>query len=489
MAKATTIPTTAWLVMRAGSLLVFGALVFGDMGCRAPEADGSSTDTDTSTDTDIDLLDCQRIDGDGQGDEPAWALRCGGTGTEFFTSLGVDSAGNALVAFGVHGGAPFAIGGFEVAPSGDSDFVVVEFNPEGEVVWLEQFIGGQLSGMIDCGDDVVLMGVVATESLDLGAGPLVEENWFFASLSGEDGSHRWTREVTMLAADAHMIAGEMVCDAQGNLAATGGFREGIDFGEGPLLSNDLYDGYIARFDPSGTLLWTRRFNSVGSSYPVGRAITTTSSGEIVIVAQANGTVDFGGGPIMPEGEGMVLAKLGPTGEHVWSAALGGPGLYYPRGIAAHPTDGLALVGVFYDSIILGDEEYTNVYPVSEQEWDEVTEYDGFVARLDDQGAPTWSTPIGSMYEDNMHTVEFEGNSMITSGTHEGMFRISEYQDDAVIWELELPTTSPQGPRMFHALVPGALIVGGGADPVPVDLGSGPLEGHGDFDIVIAKYGR
>lgn len=86
-------------------------------------------------------------------------------------------------------------------------------------------------------------------------------------------------------------------DAQGNIVITGYFDQTIDFGGGPLVSGGgKYIGFLAKLNPSGSHLWSRSFGTdVTVVYSQGLALD--SSDNIFIGGGFSGTVNFGGGPM------------------------------------------------------------------------------------------------------------------------------------------------------------------------------------------------
>jgi hypothetical protein len=99
----------------------------------------------------------------------------------------------------------------------------------------------------------------------------------------------------------------MLVDATGNIVIGGVFRSSIDLGGGRLRGAGGADIFVAKFDPAGNHLWSKRFGGAGDQSITGMALD--SVGDIVIATLTD--VDFGGGP-------TCIAKLDATGTHLWS---------------------------------------------------------------------------------------------------------------------------------------------------------------------------
>ena len=124
-------------------------------------------------------------------------------------------------------------------------------------------------------------------------------------------------------------------DAQGNSVVTGTYRSTIGFG-GQLLSSPGEDGiFLAKFDPSGVLLWLHIVAN-GPGITV-RGITIDDGGAIAIVGMYQGTVVFSPGPfgstLTSAGSfDVFVAKYGSDGSPIWAHSIGGPGYDYGASI-------------------------------------------------------------------------------------------------------------------------------------------------------------
>jgi hypothetical protein len=78
--------------------------------------------------------------------------------------------------------------------------------------------------------------------------------------------------------------------------------------------------------------WSQRFGSTGGDQSSGLAITPT--GDVIVVGSFEGTVDFGGGPLVSAGSSDIfVARYSPAGVHQWSKRFGGTSLDYATDVA------------------------------------------------------------------------------------------------------------------------------------------------------------
>ncbi|HTN92267.1 MAG TPA: hypothetical protein VL242_51710 [Sorangium sp.] len=89
-------------------------------------------------------------------------------------------------------------------------------------------------------------------------------------------------------------------DASGNYYVSGSFRGTVDFGAGPLTSAGESDIFFLKLDPSGSVLWSKRFgNERGDG---GGAVTVDASGNVFLTgvytySPSGMGLDLGGCPI------------------------------------------------------------------------------------------------------------------------------------------------------------------------------------------------
>jgi hypothetical protein len=145
-------------------------------------------------------------------------------------------------------------------------------------------------------------------------------------------------------------------DTQGNIVITGYFDQTIDFGGGPLVSGGgKYNSFLAKFNPSGSHLWSRSFGTdVAVVYSQGLALD--SSDNIFIGGAFSGTVNFGGGPMTsvetaPNTDAFV-ASYDAAGAHRWSRDLG-PG--YVRDVGTTVGGEVMVMGPYYENADVGGD--------------------------------------------------------------------------------------------------------------------------------------
>ena len=123
---------------------------------------------------------------------------------------------------------------------------------------------------------------------------------------------------------------DVVADGAGNLYVTGWFTGTVDFGAGPLVSAGDKDVFLIKLDPSGTVLWSKRFGT--SMLETGVAITSDTDGHIILIgdfqyeAFSTTSVNFGLGPVLSHmptdwGTAVFVVELDGAGDAIWNQAI------------------------------------------------------------------------------------------------------------------------------------------------------------------------
>jgi len=111
--------------------------------------------------------------------------------------------------------------------------------------------------------------------------------------------------------------GESVAiDASGNVIVVGQFSGIVDFGGGPIAATvGGWDIFIAKYDAVGGYLWSKRFGDSDDQWLTSVAVDGAEN--ILVTGYFHGGVDFGGGNLVSTDEDIFLAKFDPAGGYQW----------------------------------------------------------------------------------------------------------------------------------------------------------------------------
>src|SRR5688572_21766921 len=116
----------------------------------------------------------------------------------------------------------------------------------------------------------------------------------------------------------------IAADANGNIYVAGYFSETTSFGTTNLVSSGTEDVFVAKYTPSGALLWARRAG--GNEYDEGRGIAVDASGNVYVTGLFQNTASFPGTNLSSSGASDVfVAKYNTQGTLLWARKAGGNG--------------------------------------------------------------------------------------------------------------------------------------------------------------------
>lgn len=339
-----------------------------------------------------------------------WATRAGGPDYDVALDITIDAAGNSYVTGLFQASATFGPGeGNEtvLVSAGAGDVFVASYDPAGALRWAKRAGGGSVQS--DVGRKIVL---------DATGDCLVSGDFWDAATFG-DGEPGETVLVSTGRSDVFVArftpSGELdhvsqaggpeidlglalAVDATGNTYVTGGFgppTPGVvstmtlglgEPNETTLVSASAQDAFVAKYDPSGWLVWARQAGGTGR-FDRGSDIGIAPDGAVRVVGVFQESPTFGPG----EPGQTTLSSAGAmdvwlagfdagSGLLDWVKAAGGPGQEFPDGFAIDPYGNCHVTGIHQSSATFGPGE------PNETTLTTVGGPDAFVAKYDPQGA-------------------------------------------------------------------------------------------------------
>jgi hypothetical protein len=421
-----------------------------------------------------------------------WAKRFGAAQDQSSHDITVDLAGNPAITGSYQN--VVDLGGGPLPHAVSNDAFVAKLDPAGGLVWNRAFNSAQQSAGNNVrfdrfGNAVVSGGFWAT--VDFGGGPLTTpaSPGVFVAKYASDGAHLWSKGFGT--AGGAGAAYQSSSDAMGNVYVAVFYTGGaFDFGCGPLPPAGGYDALMAKLDPDGNCLWSKRFGDAG--FQQNSAAAVDPGGNVFIAGILTGTVDFGGGPLTSAGgQDVFVAKFDPLGNHLWSKRFGDAGDQLAIEIAATDAGGVAVVGWFSGTLDFGGNPLTNAGGV-----------DAFVATLDGAGSPVWSKRFGAAHDDGFYSVAVDkwGDVGVTGFFHDavdfgGGPLVSAGGSDIVVAKLDSAGNHLWSQRFGDAQDQVGLGIAfdgaartylTGTVAGSVDFGTGPLVSAGGTDIFVAK---
>ncbi len=176
-------------------------------------------------------------------------------------------------------------------------------------------------------------------------------------------------------------------DSQGDRFVSGSFYGTVNFGGTSLTSNGFQDGFLAKYSPTGTLIYAK---SVGGTLNDNvSAVAVDAAGDAYATGfYAGVNTDFGNGHVLnaPIGNAAFVWKLDPSGNTLLAVSTTSPSSasIQPQAIAVSPSGSqIAIGGFFSQQVNFGSTMFTAG----------AGNFDGFVSKLDGNGNFLWASQL------------------------------------------------------------------------------------------------
>jgi hypothetical protein len=275
-------------------------------------------------------------------------------------------------------------GGGALTSAGYADIYVAKLDADGNHLWSNSFGTTQAEYgfcvTADSHDNVVMSGYF-DNSVDFGGGVLTSAGGdeVFVVKFDPAGNHLWSKRFGDASAQHNQYVS---VDRWDNVLLTGQFYGTIDFGGGALTSAGNNDIYVAKFDAAGNHIWSQGWGDAAKQY--GHCITTDGSGNVFLVGEFQGSVDFGGGALASGGDyDAFVAMFDAGGSHIWSRGFGDATHQRAVSAAVDGAGNVVIIGDFQGVIDPGGGVLTSA-----------GSDDVFTAKYDAAGNHLWSRRSG-----------------------------------------------------------------------------------------------
>ncbi|MFN8769814.1 MAG: SBBP repeat-containing protein [Neisseriaceae bacterium] len=202
-------------------------------------------------------------------------------------------------------------------PWGNKDYFVVKYNDLGVLDWVRQ--NGNVNGATE-GKGIALdnqgnVYVTGTTNVSLsGESQVGDFDTFVAKYDNLSGNQEWIRQLGISESDANVLATAISVDKSNNIYVTGVTNKALpnesEFG--------VMDFFIAKYNESGNLLWTKQFGQSGGTV-YANGITIDDSGNIYVTGQTD--VGLNGKPKIGINDAFI-SKYNESGALVWLVQYG-----------------------------------------------------------------------------------------------------------------------------------------------------------------------
>ncbi len=334
-----------------------------------------------------------------------WAVKAGGTNSDYGTGIETDSNGNSYVTGYFQGTATF--GSTSLISSGGYEIFIAKLDGNGNWLWAQKAGGNQYDAgngiSFDAAGNCYATGYFAGTAT-FGSTNLVSsggDDVFVAKLDAE-GNWLWAVKGGW---SSWETAYKITTDNSGISYISGYFSGVAYFGTNSISAYNGADAYVAKIDSGGTWLWARRVAG-GPGTDEGFCVSTDSAGNAYVTGYFGGTAYFGSGTLTSAGiTDVFVVKYSSAGIYQWAKQAGGSGSEtHGQGIALDGSGNIFITGYFTGTASFGTSSLTSS-----------GNKDIFAAKLDAAGNWVEATKAGANYEDIGYalTTDGGGNILVT----------------------------------------------------------------------------
>lgn len=307
-----------------------------------------------------------------------WAVRAGGAKHDKTRGLTCDAAGNVFMTGEFAETADF--GKQALTSRGNLDFFLAKYSPTGECLWVRQGGGTKVDRgyevEVDREGNAYVTGHYESDDATFGEGPALPQRGqydIFVAKYDPSGKLLWLRSAGGAGYDYGHGIG---VDGRGNCYVTGGVVGNNTFGEQPVENPIGSHLFLAKYDRTGEFAWVRQSRGKGAA---GQTVAVDRGGNSWVAGNVAGDADFGGASVTASGGDVVLVKYDPEGKALWAAGAGGSSNGVACGVGVDAKGNSYINGMFKANATFGSTTLKGS-----------GEYDVFAAGYDPKGVPLWA---------------------------------------------------------------------------------------------------
>ncbi len=228
---------------------------------------------------------------------------------------------------------------------------------------------------------------------------------------------RQVTAVVLAGGDGADSGHSLAVDTAGNRYLTGSFQTRATFGADTntvvLTSRGGDDGFVAKYDATGALVWARQVG--GASADAARGIAVAADGSVYVAGFFSSSAVFVGSPIRLTAQGqtdLFVAKYTGDGQLVWAFRGGGTTTDNGLDLAVDGGGNALLTGVFSGAATFADADAPAAATLTSAGSTDIV-----IAKYDEQGQLVWARRAGGSGNDAGRgiTVDGAGNVYVTGG--------------------------------------------------------------------------
>ena len=262
-----------------------------------------------------------------------WAKTAGGTGSDLGNPTATDCSGNLYIA-GSFSGPTISFDSITLYKVGSANrsLFLTKYDKNGNVLWARAAGGDDVAGFqrmaTDLNDNIYLTGSFCGQTITFGTTTLHNSGSSFDDIFlvkyNPSGNVVWAQSFGGVSFDVGL---NVATDRSGNVYITGIFSDStLSLGSFVLYNAGEINGYVAKLDPTGNVLWAKSLGGIFRDEPCGLFVDETG-GVYITVDFRSPSITFGNTThynLNPVNAGdLFIAKYDSLGNESWAMSVGG----------------------------------------------------------------------------------------------------------------------------------------------------------------------
>jgi len=340
-----------------------------------------------------------------QAPEWIWAKSAGGTGSDGAKNISLDGSGNVYMA-GSFQSTTITFGTTTLYNYGGAggDIFLTKYDANGNVLWAKSPYqpGGYFdiinSIAADNAGNVYVTGYFQSSTITFGSITLTSVGGgdIFLAKYDPSGNVLWAKSAGGTGSD---MANSVALDNAGGVYIAGNFQSPtIVFGSTTLTNAGGGDLFYAKYDTGGTAIWAK--SAGGPNYDEATSITISPTGILYIAGDFNSdTLIIGTDTLLNAGSGssdILLMKCNGGGSPIWAKSAGGPNYDAATSVVTDAAGNPYMSGYFKSFKIRFGSDTLT---------NAGTDYDDiFIVKFNSSGAPQWAQRAGGINNDDPYSL-------------------------------------------------------------------------------------
>jgi hypothetical protein len=327
---------------------------------------------------------------------------------------------------------------------------------------------------LDGSGGVVVAGAF-TGTMNFGGGPLASAGLYDIFLAKFDptGALQWSKRFGGSGTD---VATGVALDAAGNIVITGSFQNTVSLGGASLVSKGGDDIFVAKYDAAGNPLWSRAYGTTRDDE--GHAVACDLLGNVIVTGHYGNAIDFGGGATPFAGSvDVFVLKLDANGAYQWNKVTGSNNIDEGFGVAVDASNNIAVTGSFFNTVNFGGSNLTSA-----------GFSDAFVVKYAPDGTHLWSTRVGAagVSESGQSVAMDAAGGVVVTGADRGAFLVKYDATGVKQWTRNFTSNATMQGKSVAISHSGTIAMTGTLQGT-TNFGGGPVTSAGDDDIFFAVF--